>query len=359
MELASRRIYNLQCQISNSQYALITCLFVLLGMLSANALAESKPPTAPAPSLPQHKRLGAVRLTLDADRLSMGISDRLRVTVSVEAPPEVAVTFPQVENKLGPFTVLGRTPRAPTLIVPGIQQWQLAYDLEAENSGDLTLPPLTITLTKTGDPEAPVLELRTDPLRITVTTVLPEDADVTVPKDITPPVALTRHGMPPWVWIVLGVVVGLALLGALWWWDQRRRRRAAAVPQPQLAHVLTLEALRRLQNEGLMSQSHVEAFYVRVSDILRRYVEWRFGLHAPEQTTEEFLAAVHLTRGLIATHRDLLGTFLEHCDLVKFARHQPTLDDMQQAFDSAQDFVRRTADSEALVDVSALGVGTS
>ncbi|MCZ6875692.1 MAG: hypothetical protein O7G88_19550, partial [bacterium] len=135
------------------------------------------------------------------------------------------------------------------------------------------------------------------------------------------------------------------------------RARAAAEPQFQLAHVLALQALEELRRAGLLSEAQAEIFYVRVSDILRRYVEWRFGLQAAEQTTEEFLAAVHQTGGLIGTHQVLLGTFLAHCDLVKFARHQPGLDDMQQAHDSARQFILRTADSEALVATPPCGVG--
>jgi hypothetical protein len=189
-----------------------------------------------------------------------------------------------------------------------------------------------------------------------VTTVLPDDADVTAPKDIAPPVVLSRHGMPPWIWIVTASLVGLGLFGGLWWWYWQRRPRAAALPPPQPAHVIALEALRRLQREELIRRQRIEEFYVRLSDILRRYVEWRFGLRAPEQTTEEFLAVILSTGGLIATHRDLLRTFLEHCDLVKFARHQPSPDDMQEALESARVFVEQTADEQAVVTVSSSGV---
>jgi hypothetical protein len=112
---------------------------------------------------------------------------------------------------------------------------------------------------------------------------------------------------------------------------------------------LALEALQRLQRQDLIAQQRIEAYYVRLSTILRRYVEWRFHLRAPEQTTEEFLAAVLATGGLIATHRELLGTFLQHCDLVKFAQHRPSSEDMHQAWNSARDFVQQTADPQVVV----------
>ena len=96
---------------------------------------------------------------------------------------------------------------------------------------------------------------------------------------------------------------------------------------------------------------------MRVSTILRRYVELRFGLRAPEQTTEEFLVSVSAlaTGGLIAAHRDLLEAFLQHCDLVKFARHRPTPSAMEETFESAKTFVEHTADLHVLVTVSQSG----
>jgi hypothetical protein len=119
--------------------------------------------------------------------------------------------------------------------------------------------------------------------------------------------------------------------------------------------MLALAALEHLQRQDLMSQAHIEEFYVRVSTILRRYVELRFGLRAPEQTTEEFLVSALATGGLIAAHRDLLEVFLQHCDLVKFARHRPTLSAMAETFESAKIFVEHTADMHVLVTVPQSG----
>ena len=114
-------------------------------------------------------------------------------------------------------------------------------------------------------------------------------------------------------------------------------------------------ALDRLQSDDLITLQRIEEFYVRVSGILRYYIEWRFGLRAPEQTTEEFLDAMLVAGGPIAEHRDLLSAFLAHCDLVKFARHQPAPDDMHNALQRARDFVEQTADPESLVSAGAAG----
>ena len=281
----------------------------------------------------------------------MGLTDTLKLTLSIEAPPEVRLTLPDVAKTLGPFEVVQHRTTGPLSLTPQTQQWQREYSLAVTASGSLTVPSLTVQV-QTGDTTQ---TLATDPLSITVTALVPADADLSTVKDIAPPVPLLRRGLPPWVWIVASGLGGVGLLAGCWWW-YRRRQRAADVPLVQRpAHLLALAALEHLQRQDLIGQERVEEFYVRVSMILRRYIELRFGLRAPEQTTEEFLVSALATGGLIATHQDLLEAFLQHCDLVKFARYRPPPSAMEETFESAKTFVEHTADMHVLVAVPQSG----
>ena len=304
----------------------------------------------------QHKVREGVRMTLEADRQIMGVADRLRLTLSVEAPTDITVTLPETTDMLGPFRVQSQTPTGPLPHTPQTQQWRQDYILEADAAGEQTIPALTISFRRQDAAEDVASQpLSTDPMTINVISILPDDADVAAPKDIAPPVTLLRRGLPTWVWIVAAGLAGLGIAMLIgWWYRQRQRSRIVAVP-PQPAHVFALQALQRLEQQNLIGQRQIEPFYVQLSAILRHYIEWRFRLRAPEQTTEEFLAAAMTSGGLIATHRDALRAFLQHCDLVKFARHEPTSDDMQRTFDSAKTFVNQTADDEVMVPANAVG----
>jgi hypothetical protein len=327
-------------------------IITLLILLAATPSWAQPSSVSPPPSV-QRKQSGQVHLQLETDRTSLGLAERLRLTLAVEAPPGTTITMPPETKQLGPFTVLRRTAPAPRTVAPQVRQWRQEYALEATASGHQTIPSLAVTFRLPGASEDAVpQQLSTDPLIVTVTTVLPDNADLTAPKDIAPPVPIQQPGLPLWLWVGLGGLAALGIAGGVWWW--RRTRRPAAIPY-RPAHELALEALRRLQLQELVTQQHIEAFYVRLSAIIRQYIERRFGLRAPEQTTEEFLAAVLATGGLIAAHRELLSTFLHHCDLVKFARHQPTSDDMRQALASAGTFVEQTADEQVTVTTSAAG----
>jgi hypothetical protein len=281
----------------------------------------------------------------------MGLTDTLKLILTLEAPPEVRMTLPDVTKTLGPFEVVQHRTTGPLSLTPQTQQWQREYSLAVTASGSLTVPSLTVQI-QAGDTTQ---SLATDPLTITVTSLVPADADLASLKDIAPPVPLPYQGLPPWAWIVAGGLGGMGLLAGGWWW-YRRRQRAADVPLVQRpAHVLALVALEQLQRQELIGQERIEEFYVRVSTILRRYIELRFGLRAPEQTTEEFLISALATGGLIAAHRDLLEAFLQHCDLVKFARYCPTPSAMEETFESAKSFVEHTADMHVLVTVPRSG----
>jgi hypothetical protein len=146
-------------------------------------------------------------------------------------------------------------------------------------------------------------------------------------------------GMVPvphsWWWLL--IPLALILIGvAIWLW----RRRQKPVLAPPIIPVLTpqetaLAALQQLRQDS----PPVEEFYTRLADIVRQYIEAQFSLHAPERTTEEFLAEAKLPAQQMA----LLGEFLQEADLVKFARHRPGNEDMERTAAAGEKFIRESA----------------
>jgi len=141
-----------------------------------------------------------------------------------------------------------------------------------------------------------------------------------------------------WVWVVLAVLVVAAGI-AFWLWKRQKPAIAAETSVPLSPFEIALAALQRLREE----YPPVEEFYTRLSDIVRHYLEGQFRLHAPERTTEEFLYEVSRDAALSQAHKNLLGSFLQESDLVKFARFRPGQEDMQRAYDAAEKFVRESA----------------
>jgi hypothetical protein len=91
-------------------------------------------------------------------------------------------------------------------------------------------------------------------------------------------------------------------------------------------------------------EREMDAFFVRLSDIVRRYLELRFGLRSPELTTEEFVEELANSPDLVRSHQQLLRKFLNRADLVKFAHLVPDPADVELSLESARSFLEATRD---------------
>ncbi|MCS6772055.1 MAG: hypothetical protein NZ740_08535 [Kiritimatiellae bacterium] len=161
------------------------------------------------------------------------------------------------------------------------------------------------------------------------------------PADIE---GLERWSDPRWKRLAIGIalVAGIALATALIAIALRRPRKPPPPARRIPPHEIALAAIRSLRAKGIPEGEAVEDFYVDLSAIVRRYVEEAFGLHAPEQTTEEFIRAAADSTALALEHRQLIADFLEQSDLVKFARHRPGAQEIESALLSAERLVTET-----------------
>jgi hypothetical protein len=297
----------------------------------------------------QEHNVEGVRLALEVDRRELTIDGRIRLSVQLEVPDDRVAALPDLANEFGPFAVAGQSP-AESSSAGGKILLRRSYDLEPQGVGELTLPPLVVAVRDRQVADGAVQEIRTDPVSITVASVVPEGVDYTEPKDIAPPMSLPQPGWPAELWALLAAVAAAAVAVLLFW--RRRATRKTAVP-PQPAHLLALAELDRLQQDELGSEERLEAFYIRLSVILRRYLGWRFGLRALMQTTEEFVAGLPGAERVLAPYRPLLGALLASFDLVKFARYRPQRGEVEEALRRVREFIERTGDDRVLIDPTA------
>lgn len=160
------------------------------------------------------------------------------------------------------------------------------------------------------------------------TPALPEIRDIAPPVDVFP--------WPPWM-VALAIFLIVVVLGLVAWLVIRahKRRPAPPPPTPRSMALRELEALR-----AEVSRLDPHEFSVRVSDVLRGYIEAQFGLRAKEQTSPEFLASLSGAKQFGEDDRELLARFLEKCDLIKFARIDASSEDSAALLASAVAFVQ-------------------
>jgi hypothetical protein len=167
----------------------------------------------------------------------------------------------------------------------------------------------------------------------------PTGTNVALAEDIhaiKPPVEI-----PSGYWWLLWAAIAAAAVWGLWMlWKRWRRQKLA--PKPTAVIPPHRKAKDRLRSaEELLSDPY--RFCSLVSDVVRVYLEERFNLHAPERTTEEFLNEMRNSTALHPDHKQLLEDFLTQCDLVKFARHEPSQEELRALLESALRLIDETA----------------
>jgi hypothetical protein len=214
-----------------------------------------------------------------------------------------------------------------------VHTWE--WTLEPFLDGAYIVPSFTVTA---GDKS-----LETPPTEVLVTSVLAEgDEQLAGMKGIVDAPPADR------LWLFASIAGGLlALLGAgigLAFMLAARARHRFELMAP--AHEV---ALARLDVAARPPPAGVEQLIVRVADITRTYIEDRYSVRAPEQTTEEFLDETRSSVRFRDEDVTLLERFLTRVDLIKFAGAGADQRQADEACDAVRKFIASTGSHESAV----------
>lgn len=156
---------------------------------------------------------------------------------------------------------------------------------------------------------------------------------------------------PPFVWqdyimyilIPLLILIIMALLGiALYLILNKKKKGYYFKPEVVLpAHVIALQELDELKASKIWQKGQEKLYYTKLTDVLRGYIDRRFGIDAPEMTSDEILAAIKKATGTVSTTENL-KQILYVADLVKFAKYIPLQDENDLSMMNAYFFVNQT-----------------
>ncbi|MBI1353878.1 MAG: hypothetical protein GC160_05990 [Acidobacteria bacterium] len=310
--------------------------WLIAALLAATLACNPKPEAAP-PAIERVYEDGSARVTLRIDKDRINMAQSLTVHVEAVVNENERVEFPEKIGSPEDFRTASSEVSNPRLLDDGRIAVERVYELDPYAPGTWTLPPFRVECFDPQAADATPQAIETEPIEVTVDTVLtvdPQQADI---DDIRDPLTAPL----PWGWIAAGVAV-LALLA---WWLWKRRSQKVAVEEaepPPPPYQVALSRLDALLRSELLQQGAWKQFYLELTALLRSYIEGQFSLRAPEQTTEEFLA--DLRRGLAFNpqHRDLLRQILQHGDMVKFAELQPSRHEAVEAADLCRRFIEET-----------------
>lgn len=153
-----------------------------------------------------------------------------------------------------------------------------------------------------------------------------------------------------WIlWIVLGVALLAALIALIVYLVLKKKKKGYLFTPPVVkpAHVRAIEALDKLKQEKIWLQGREKEFYTQLTDILRVYIEERFGINAQEMTSGEILNKIRQVSDVDSVY-DNLKQILSTSDLVKFAKYKPFTDENDLSIVNSYFFVNQTREPDPL-----------
>lgn len=286
-----------------------------------------------------------VNVTAAADRSDMLIGDQITIHLEINQPGDIMLRFDEHTDTLTDgIEILLQSDFDTTLLEGNRISIKKDFLITCFDSGTYIIPPFKATLMDT----TASATFRSDPIYLTVARTDIEPADSTVQIfDIKEPYGapVTFREVLPYV---LGGLLFVGLATFLIHYLKKRKKEEPIlkrVEPAEPAHVIALRELDKLKSEKLWQQEKVKMYYSRLTEILRTYLENRYGIQAMEQTSSETLQAL---LGIGFNDNNLFDTLKEIfflADMAKFAKAKPLPNENETSLLSSYLFVNETKEA--------------
>lgn len=295
-----------------------------------------------------------VTASLDSASIMMGRVDTLRLIVQRDADRQGV--FP-LFNKIGPsgyVTLIGDTvelgvPKMDTVKREGNRITErLVVPVQVFDSGFYRLPPF-VYLTATDSVVSNQLDLTVVPVKVGENDAIADYNDIVEPSDKS-----FWDWMPDWLyelwwlWILLILAVAAAV-----YFGRKYRRTGKFIslpekPQPK-PWTVALQRLEALKAKNLWENGMEKEYFTDLTDILRDYLNARFGINAMEMTSRQIMHTL-ADQADVKEKRGYVRKILDVADFVKFAKVRPLPADNVEAYENAVNFVKETVEVEPSTD---------
>lgn len=304
---------------------------ILQGLTGALALSASAFTASSSP-------VASIKATLDSSQVTMGYQTavKLEITDSPTSPSQVILDKAQFPKEVEIVDwVYGDTVE----VGNGLVDMKRALVLQPFDSGVYTIPPFLLV----NGPDT----VRSKALTLKVIPV-----DVSGMEDINPlaPVQDFERRwydiLPDWLtaywgWYLLGLLVIAG--GICAYLIATRKVSVNILPQKKQLppDVVALDKLNALKEAQLWEKGQEKEYYTQLIDILRDYLQGRFGINAMEMTSSQILRALR-SNDETRLPQKYIEKVVEIADYVKFARVRPMPDDNVRSWQNALQFVEDT-----------------
>lgn len=148
-----------------------------------------------------------------------------------------------------------------------------------------------------------------------------------------------------WIYFVVALIV---MLVGIWLAFFKGKKGVSLAPKqkPIPPYELALQQLEKLKTEKLCENGLEKEYYTRLTEILRNYLDSRFGINAMEMTSSQIIRQLNMNAETKPS-APVLNRILEMADFVKFAKVRPLPDENQAVFNNSVKFVEDTKPAPA------------
>jgi hypothetical protein len=275
------------------------------------------------------------------DTSSIYIGDQISYTIEINQPSKLKLTIPFFKDTLYKNIEIISGPVTDSAINDGRINITQKYLITSFDSGRYQLPPVYAesiegSSIKRYYSEYSLLEVKRVPIAPADTTAQIFD----IIKPYRAPVTLGEI-LP---WVLLAILLAALIFLSVRYFRRYRNKKDGIEPIiiADPAHVIAFRDLTKLRDEQLWQKGEIKYYYTRLTEILRQYLENRYGVYSLEMTTSETLDALVRTGFKKENSYKLLKGVLTGADLVKFAKYNPEPSENDIHFQSSWEFVEAT-----------------
>ncbi len=299
-----------------------------------------------------------IDIKVDAEPVQVDVAHDFFVTLTFIAPAGKTIALPDLRDRFTGFRVAEDFTEDPMTDADGsttlVSRWRLVPEPVAPK---YRLAPFVVYVSTTNTTSSP------SPLPPSSPSPLLTSSFCTSPVYFTPPAAREpvtgdmevdpKKDLPPLTWKLVGwcmlALIAFAAVAFGIWWIVKKIREMVRVHKMSPIERAYYE-LDRLIKKGLPGRGLYKDFYVELTMVVRRYVERKYGVKAPNMTTQEFLGELsrRADDATVASICDpaALREFLESADLVKFAGVEATPEMADAATGKARNYLSTDSKSE-------------
>jgi hypothetical protein len=281
-----------------------------------------------------------INVSVFMDKNEITIGSRIVLAVKVFVTDNIAsVNLEEIVN-LAPFEIKDFKVYKDKKIDDGRILKRIDYIVTSYETGEYEIPSININYINKDNSNA---NISTQKLKVNVKSVLPEDTkEIKDIKDIKD-IFIIKADLLKLILIVLGsFLVSLLIFWGIWFWRKRKSlTEKIELKVVRFEEEVAYEVLQALLEEDLIEKHKIKEYYLKLSNIIKVYLEDRYKIPAVEYTTYEIVTSLKK----IDINREsfrLLQKFLKDSDLAKFAKWEPDKQFCLRSFQDAKHIVDKT-----------------